>query len=283
MKLLSFAPALLLVALAAGVVHGRHAPAGDNPVAVRAIDAAFFRTQNLRAGEGLRNATHLRKPGIPTIFHVQRTEDRDAMSLAAFAADDETGLWSVAQGDPESPIVPAGSLYYADRAGTRPAGYSLTTASGDGLPSLAKTDVRYLAGKLKGVSYQSDVAVSESGAGTINAIGAHPSFGKYTMVGCWQASSAGSWSQRWDLPDGSWETDAYRNRKDGASVLKVSTSEGTDLELTFGTDLSGQGTVTGKVPGLPAKLAWDNEGTGTVTWADGSTTDFEDWKFGERV
>lgn len=56
-------------------------------------------------------------------------------------------------------------------------------------------------------------------------------------------------------------------------------STGSSATFTFFADQTGEGEITGPDPGLPAKIVWNAEGTGSITWADGSVTTFENFDF----
>jgi hypothetical protein len=64
---------------------------------------------------------------------------------------------------------------------------------------------------------------------------------------------------------------------DGSKQYTTSDSNNYASNFNFAADASGQGTITGTDPGLPASAVWDTKGTGTVTWADGSKTNFTQW------
>ena len=66
-------------------------------------------------------------------------------------------------------------------------------------------------------------------------------------------------------------------KDDGTKQYTTRDSNNYASSFNFAVDASGQGTITGTDPGLPATATWDTKGTGVVTWADGSKTNFIQW------
>lgn len=273
-----FLPLGIVALTASALVYGGTAialkPASGNGhwEMMKGLDDAFLHTANLRAGAGRCGAGYSRKPGIPSGFHL---EPRERSKRVSFVKDEMLGLWSLDQTGPAQ--APYGNLYFTDAAKRHSAGHYLVSSGTQGPASWEKTDVQYLDGEYRGTAYRGTTKTAADGSGSVESAGLHPKDGRYTLSGCWNGSNVGSWNQRWTLSNGAWEKDAYRTLADGTAVLKVDTSAGLGLELTFATDRSGRGTVV-NAKGLTGKIEWDACGDGAVAYADGSTQAFEDWR-----
>lgn len=266
MRFYSASVGLIVLTLAGYVGFGHFLPVAKAAPsgAAQALSDVFQRTQNLRAGVGVRSATHPRRPGIPAVFHISDAP-RQAPTQSTFSRSEELGLWSL--------DGPNGSRFFTDAKKTASAGHYLATAG-----PVAKIDAEFDAGCFEGIAYRRVTKLATDGSGTESATGEHPLFGRYSLKGGWQKDNFGTWIQRWDHPDGSWETETYQNLPGGTSVLKVASSANVAMSLAFATDLSGNGTVTDCRSGSKGKIEWDSAGDGKVTWTNGAVTEFEDWK-----
>jgi len=70
-------------------------------------------------------------------------------------------------------------------------------------------------------------------------------------------------------------------RADGTAQVTFDNQQWHRYTLDFNGDGSGTGTVSGNSDLLPATVAWDRTGTGTVTYKDGSVRNFENFRFDE--
>lgn len=268
MRFYSASAGLIVLTLAGYAGFGRILPTAKTaPIgAVEKLSEALQQTQNLRAGVGIRTATHARRPGIPSVFHVSDAT-RKAPTQTTFSRSDELGLWSL--------DGPQGSRFFADAKKTAPAGHFTTSQTN----SIAKVDAEYAAGAYEGIAYRRVTKFDADGSGTETATGKHPLYGRYSLKGDWQKGNLGTWVQRWERKDGSWETETYQNLPGGSSLLTVASSANVAMNLAFATDLSGEGTVTDCRSGSKGKIEWNSAGDGKVVWANGATTEFEDWSF----
>lgn len=117
----------------------------------------------------------------------------------------------------------------------------------------------------------------EDGSGSVKATGLAPHDGHYAMTGTWTEGNVGTWDQNWKTNCGHGESDRYQTHEDGTARLTVSTDAHLAMSLDFATDRSGRGTVA-NAKGLTGKIAWDNQGDGTIAWADDASQTFENWK-----
>ncbi|RYG23783.1 hypothetical protein EON82_12935 [bacterium] len=267
MRFFSASAGLVVLALLGFAGFGRVVPSAKSAPAgaVESLDGVFRLTQNLRGGVGVRSATQSRRPGIPTFFHV-RDAARNAPAKTVFSHSDDLGLWTL--------DGPEGSRFFADAKKRVPAGHLSIT-----IGPVAKIDAEFAAGTLAGIAYRRTTKLNADGSGTEAASGKHPLYGRYSLKGHWHKGNFGTWIQHWERTDGSWETETFQNLPGGTSLLKVTSGSNLAMELTFATDLSGQGTVTDCRTGAKAKIEWDQAGDGKVVWENGATLEFEDWGF----
>lgn len=259
--------ALLATAGVGASVFARKASAGNGHwEMVKPLSDAFDHTANLRSGVGRCGVGIARRPGLPTEFHAEAVA-----GITSFAKDESIGLWSqgVAQG------AQYGSRFYADEAKSRPAGHLLVTAFGS---KGTRIDARYLAGEYAGTAFKADTKIAADGSGTATASGKLPSNVTYRLSGLWNAANVGTWTQRWDDKCAGAEEDVYTTFADGTATLRTRSERGLALDLTFAPNRSGKGTVVDSKSGLKGALEWDDQGDGTVQWADGATQPFESWK-----
>lgn len=117
--------------------------------------------------------------------------------------------------------------------------------------------------------------VAEDGSGSVKANGLAPREGRFSLAGSWGDGNVGTWNQRWQGECG-WEADRYQTAQDGTAHLTITTDRHLSLDLDFATGRSGHGTIV-NAKGLTAKIEWDNQGDGTITWVDGAVQTFENW------
>jgi hypothetical protein len=73
--------------------------------------------------------------------------------------------------------------------------------------------------------------------------------------------------------------ECYYN-KDGTSKVMFTDENGLEFTLNYNADQSGSGMVTGSdTTVLPATIVWDELGSGTITFRDGSKETFENFQF----
>lgn len=66
---------------------------------------------------------------------------------------------------------------------------------------------------------------------------------------------------------------------DSTTTVRYNNDKLFNLELSYTAEGRGTGTVTGASELLPATLTWDTLGSGTITFKDGSTQSFTNYRF----
>lgn len=183
--------------------------------------------------------------------------------------DQFLGVWVVDSSTANSYTA----TYSLDEAGTQPAGSSestwVTTESG----SSGSTKVRITAGPNEGYTLDSTYTSDDLlGTGSYSSSSFSPLYGTSQDEGEWKADGSGSYLSRWTQGtvfreyQGSWNAD-------GSWTSRSTSSDGYTMTLNGIADGSGTGSITGPDPLLPATAVWNTEGAGTITWADGSTSE----------
>lgn len=266
LALLASAALLATVGVGASTLVRRASAGGGHWEMVKPLGDAFDHTANLRSGVGRCGVGIARRPGLPTAFHAEAVA-----GITGFEKDASVGLWSqgVAQG------AQYGSRFYADEAKKRPAGHLLVTALGE---AGTKIDAQYFAGEYAGTTFKADTKIAGDGSGAATASGKLPRDIVYSLSGSWNKANVGTWTQRWKDKCAGTEEDVYTTFADGTATLTTRNEQGLALSLSFAPNRSGRGTVVDAFSGLKGTLEWDDQGDGTVLWADGATQAFENWK-----
>ena len=194
----------------------------------------------------------------------------------SFYYDDYLNLWLDSSWTDTSSTV----LLYEDEQKSKPAGSFVTT-----YPSGWKTyPYSYLskfeitAGSYAGAkgSYES-VAESES-AGHMAYTSTWPGYGQDSGESSYTAEG-GTWSYASTLTNGTWyhDTGSYTMTK---STFTSEDSSGYRRSYTYLADGSGSGRIEGPDPGLPAIIEWDVNGHTKITYADGTSEEWDAWSGG---
>ena len=186
-------------------------------------------------------------------------------------------LWSVSSEDGR------GVNYFEDEACTLPAGYSRFDS-----------DYADTGGEFKSTSSFSITKGPKAGATgsgltelvytpdflyTFSFIGDIPGYASYSTSGRWDINGGGYKSYSKDQNGLVQRYEASYNN-DGTSRLLFTDENNLEFTLNFNADQSGTGTVTGDDTSvLPATIVWDETGSGTITFKDGSKETFEDFQF----
>ncbi len=210
--------------------------------------------------------------GVPGLTRQSSSEpgsDNDIRDPSSPYFDPYFGLWSLTTGD----INQYATTYYLDEALTQEAGTGLSTWSSTEESTEGSSEIRILAGPTAGYTQTSTYRYSATDfSGEYSSQVVHPSLGTSTDVGQWDGLGNGTYSSRWSKDNQETEfTGCYS--ADGSWQTTNSQSDGFRFTLTGLADGSGSGEMVGPDPLLPATIVWDAEGNGTITWADGSTSD----------
>ncbi|MBX3097167.1 MAG: hypothetical protein KF812_09915 [Fimbriimonadaceae bacterium] len=185
--------------------------------------------------------------------------------------DEWLGLWAV------SSSVESGftTTYYLDAALTQSAGHSTSTWQETADHYSGTTSVSITGGSSAGYTLQSEYSYSNlTGAGTYTSQIVHPEYGNSEDTGTWNEDGSGAYRSRWSKGNEFYEY-VGQYTSDGAWSNSSSNSDGFIFTLIGNADGSGTGAMTGPDLLLPATIAWDILGHGTITWADKTITEFE--------
>ena len=194
----------------------------------------------------------------------------------SFYYDDYLQLWLDSSWTDTSSTV----LLFEDEQKAKPAGSFITTYPNgwDTYPYTYLSKFEITAGTYSGAkgSYES-VAESES-AGHMTYSSTWPGYGRDSGESRYTADG-GTWSYASDLTDGTWYHDAgsYTMTK---STFTSEDSRGYRRTSTYFADGSGHGRVEGPDPGLPATIVWDVNGHTKITYADGTSEEWDAWSGG---
>lgn len=173
-----------------------------------------------------------------------------------------------------------GADYFTDEACTDPAGTLRITFDGDpesGSFSIVSTQT-VDKGPRAGTRFESEVGFGENGL-TVTGSGTAPETGPFTLSGTWQLDGSGNLVLKSQKPGEEQRTYRIVTRADGTSQVTFDNAQWHKYTLDFNADGSGSGTVTGSSDLLPASVVWNSDGDGTVTYKDGSTRTFDNFRF----
>jgi|GEM_PF-2049329 len=240
---------------------------------------------NIRGGTGGAKAHRAKSaPKDPGLLAKRapggRREGEDGDGTEWFEFNEYLGLWELSvAGSADDETKGSGFEYYVDQARTQPGGHDLTWVGDPStFPRWSRTEQTYTAGNFAGEWHKTYAANNEDETGSNEGSGNIPNYGTYQYSGGWDPSGFGEWNERFDATSGAWQTYNWKTSAEGERFKLVS-SNGLGMEMLYQVDGSGNGTITGPSAILPAKLAWDDLGNGTITWADGTVTEFTEWNF----
>ena len=174
--------------------------------------------------------------------------------------------------------VEGGEDFFADAALTQPAGkmrYSYTTGE-QGQFSKGST-VEITAGPQKGYSATYSVILDSTGL-RYDFQGTSPEFGPFSTVGS-SINGVTTVKNGFRDPQGNMRYYDIEYGTDSTTKVRYNNDKLFNIELSYTAEGTGTGTVTGSSELLPATVTWDREGTGTITFKDGSTQSFTDFRF----
>lgn len=207
-----------------------------------------------------------RHAGRPNLAAKRATLTREE---TAFFYDDYLLLWvSVNTTDKSYSYA-----LYEDQNKTKPAGGFTSTYPTDWtvFPQIYHSEYSITAGTLKGSSGHYDTTILEDGSGSSsysnNLAGIYADSGSST----WHTDGSSTWTAHSQAKDGSVSDSSGEFFANGSGHTLCSDSTGHSNEFFYNADGTGHGTIKGPEDGLPATLTWDNTGTITITWADGTT------------
>jgi hypothetical protein len=174
--------------------------------------------------------------------------------------------------------VEGGEDFFIDAALTQPAGkrrYFYTT--GEQGQFTKGSTVEITAGPQKGYTETINVIVDSTGL-RYEFQGTSPEFGPFSTIG---SSINGVTSIKNGFRDAQGNTRYYdiEYRSDSTTKVRYNNDKLFNIELSYTSEGTGTGTVTGSSELLPATVTWDRDGTGTITFKDGSTQSFTDFRF----
>ncbi len=176
--------------------------------------------------------------------------------------------------------VEGGEDFFVDEALTTPAGKlrSSLSVSESGSATKGQT-VEITAGPMKGYTETLSLFADESGL-RYNVIGTDPVVGPFTMTGTYNTVT-GIITVRNGFRDAQGNTRFYDvvSPGDGSYKVRYNNDLLFNFELSYTVEGAGTGTVTGSSELLPATITWDQKGSGTITFKDGSTQSFTDFSF----
>lgn len=85
------------------------------------------------------------------------------------------------------------------------------------------------------------------------------------------------WTNRFENAEGYWSQDSGTFRADGSGVTASENSLGYKTHYEYFADGSARGVIEGPDPGLPATITWDSKGHVVVTYADGTSEEWDWW------
>jgi hypothetical protein len=204
---------------------------------------------------------------------ITRNEDRNPAPWF----DSFYELWSVRSDDGQ------GVTYFEDEACTLPAGYSRydRNYAEDGGEFKATSSFSITKGPKAGAtgSGLTELVYTPEFLYTYSFIGDIPGFASYSTIGRWDSNGGGYKSYSKDQSGAVQRYECSYNN-DGTSRLLFTDENNVEFTLNYNADQSGTGTVTGDdTTVLPATIVWDANGSGKITFKDGTVETFEDFQF----
>ena len=196
-----------------------------------------------------------------------------------FYYDDYLGLWT----DITDTATSSTYNLYVDEAKTQPAGSVTSTFPADynTFPQTYTFNYTYTAGSQAGSKGTYTSVYNQDNSGSSSYSDVYVDGG--TDKGSSTQTAAGdyTWTGRTDNADKSYTSQSGTFHADGSGSTHSQGSDGYVYDVTYRTDGSGHGRITGPDPGLPATIDWDAQGNTTVVYADGSTEYTPGWGYGD--
>ncbi|HWA83100.1 MAG TPA: hypothetical protein VG820_06705, partial [Fimbriimonadaceae bacterium] len=170
------------------------------------------------------------------------------------------------------------SDFYLDQGKTQPAGHitSTFTNNWNTYPQVYTSDYAFTAGSLAGAHGSYNCTQSSEFEGAMVYTNVYADTAHDQGSANWTAAGS-SWQSRWDGPGGSsWYQDSGAWSSDGSGTYACSSSNGWSSTWHYNADGSGSAHFEGPDPKLPADMVWTSSGHFTITYADGTT---EEWNW----
>ncbi len=228
------------------------------------------------------------RPAMAKATHAAKTAPKAQASRVA-ALGSEEFVWFDSQfelyyvefmeGDPGG-VHDWGKHYFVDQEMTQPAGDEIWHSVWGTTPETDDQTINITAGPMTGYHIETHYTAAGDGHHTEIGTGHIPGEFDYEYTLTSTEGGLATIKEKYTYPDESWVS--YENvpnddQGGAGNVYTVKTSVGVVMSLNFGPEYDGTGTITGPSSVLPATIEWDNNGTGTVHWHDGTTTTFENW------
>ena len=194
---------------------------------------------------------------------------KEASALAGTNYRPEYDLWAV--------DVEGGIDYFVDELLTTPAGSERSSYVVNGDDFTSTFTLNLTAGLLSGLTINNSKGRT-NGRLVFDLSTNDPREGISTFKGFY-TEDEGEFISTSPGPDGQPRTYVTRFFPDGRAEVTYPNDRDFTYSLSYDADQSGSGTVTGNNSLLPATIVWDTNGTGTVTFADGSTLNFVFFEF----
>lgn len=206
-----------------------------------------------------------RHAGRPNLVAKRAVRTREEVD---FYYDDYLALWVSI----DTTVENYGYYLFEDQEKTKPAGKFTSTYPTDPniFPQVYSSEYSITAGVLKGSGGHYETSINSDGSGTSsysnNLVGIYSDHGSST----WNIDGSSTWTAHSQGSDGSTSDYSGEFSMGGTGHTLSSDSTGHSNEYYYNPDGTGHGTIKGPEPGLPATIEWDNTGTITITWADGT-------------
>lgn len=259
-------PALALLALALAGCGGSGGSSSSKGLSRSTLIGLLKRGVKQSAAVGGRAARTRKAPA--------RTHEEDD---GTFGYNDWIELWEEQVfGTAEDETAPNGQRFWVDHDRTQPGGHDLHWSSAPGVsPILLKDERTLTAGRFAGEYELIEVTINEDETGSSKGRGTLPGEVSWTFTNAWDEHGHRTFHQRAEFADGAWQTyDVTDSEEDGTETNVIATSQGVTYTLHNLGDFSGTGMIAGEFDGLPATMAWDENGDGFITWSDGTKTAF---------
>lgn len=199
------------------------------------------------------------------------TKSRSATRNTEPQFDEFFELWFTNEG--------TSTLYTVDQAGTQPAGQTVRTSTiVEG--TVTNTEVTTItAGPRSGYSQSLTFTISEAEI-SFSQTGTSTETGPFKITGK-IAQATNIVTVRSEFKDEAGADRFYDIivQANGATTVSYNNNQLFTYQLNYAADQSGQGTVSGNSPLLPASLTWNIQGDGVLTFADGTSLNFTGFDF----
>jgi hypothetical protein len=257
----SFSIFVALTVLASAALSG----CGGSGSSSSNVSGAALRTQVAKAIQNGFSSKSQGQSGTKNVREVARPLVGDSVFRP------EYNLWATS--------VEGGVDFFVDEALTEVGGTERTSYVVDGANFTSTYTVTLTKGILAGLKITNSKGMLD-GRFVFDSSTDHPTEGKSTFKGFYQ-DGEGEFTSTYPGADGAARTYITKIHPDGSAEVTYPNDKDFTFALAYKSDSSGTGTVTGDNALLPATIVWDANGTGTVTFADGSTMNFINYQFND--